>query len=126
MATRAARSSRTLRRSRRPGSLASPVLRHALVFAWAAAASYWLTLSGPVAQPLLLWLAGAVVVGLLAGAVGRTWLGMPFLVLGSWLGVLLGLQFRAGSGVEALNELSGTAAWLAAFVAVLLVAYVGG
>ena len=127
MATRTARSSpRTLGRSRRPGSLLSPVLRHALVFGGAAAASYWLTQSGPVAQPPLLWLAVAVVVGLLAGAVGRTWLGMPFLILGTWLGALIGLHVRAGSGAQAVGELTGAGAWLAASVAVLLLAYVGG
>lgn len=109
---------------RPPGSLVSPFLRHALIFAGAAALAYWLSLNVPTEGQALVWIGAGLLAGLLAGLVGGGWVGLLFLPLGAAFGLILELHLRVGTGASGLLELQSAGPILLAAGAAMLLAYV--
>ena len=101
--------------------MASPFLRHALIFGGAASATYWLSVNAPATEQSVVWLAGAAVLGVVAGVIGRGWLGVCFLVLGAALGPVLEKHMRLGP--QAAFELTPAAPTYVTALVVLLLAY---
>ena len=114
---------RPMRSAARPGSLVSPFLRHALIFAGVAALAYWLRLNVPAEAQPLAWVGAGLLAGLLAGLVGGGWVGLFFLPLGAAIGVLLELHLRFGPGAAAPEELRSAGPTLLAAGAAMLLAY---
>jgi hypothetical protein len=110
--------------SRKPGSMVSPVIRHLLVFGAAAIVAFYLGSSFAIAEQASLWLAATGVVGLAAGLVSRGWLGLPFLLVGLFVGRLVELQMRFGAGPLPAEALTGDVALYLAAVATAAAGYV--
>jgi hypothetical protein len=119
----ATRARRTLPRGRRLGSFVSPFIRHVLVLAVAALATYGLAGALPAPEQPTLWLVAAAGLGLVAALLGRRLLGVLFLTAGTAIGLLVHLHIRLGSGEEALHELSEHAALYGAALGASVVAY---
>jgi hypothetical protein len=124
-ATTRVRRSRSVTSSDRPeGSFVSPFLRHGLVLALAAAATYLFAGAVPATEQPATWLVAGAVLGVVAALLGRRWLGLLFMVLGAGIGLLLHLNVRLGSGEEAMHQLSENAVVYGGALAVMVVAYV--
>ena len=123
MTADASTAGRRMRSTGRPGSLVSPFLRHALIFAGVAALAYWLRLTIPIEGAALLWIGAGLLAGLLCGLIGGGWVGLLFLPLGAALGVILELHLRVGPGASALAELQSGGPILLAAGAAMLLAY---
>ena len=115
--------SRRMRSATRPGSLVSPFLRHALIFAGVAALAYWLRLNVPAETQPLAWVGAGLLAGLLAGLIGGGWVGLLFLPFGAALGVIVELHLRVGPGAAALDEFQSAGPTLLAAGAAMLLAY---
>jgi hypothetical protein len=108
----------------RPGSLVSPFARHGLIFFAAVSATYLLASRFPAAQEATIWLVGGAVLGVLAGVVGRSWVGLFFLMVGLGIGLLLELHLRLGPGnPAATQELANNAVIYLASLAALVLGY---
>jgi hypothetical protein len=114
------------RRARRPGSLASPFLRHALVGAIAGVGAYLLARHAPAPQQPLAWLLAGVIVGAVAGPIGRNFLGVLFAITGWIIGLLLELHLRLGAGPAAADELMQAAITHLAALGLLSLTYTAG
>ncbi len=112
-----------LPRTERPGSLAEPFARHGLIFVGGAVAAYVVAAQLPVGGQPLVWLAGAVVLGLASALIGRGWLGLLFVLVGLGIGLALELHLRVGPGSEAVHELGRHGPIYLAAAAVLVVTY---
>jgi hypothetical protein len=105
--------------------MTAALLRHGLVLVLAVAAVWTLgvTLNRPVAEQPVVWLATAVLVGVLAAIVARGWLGAVFLVAGMALGVDLLIATQTGSSADALAALKQDGWLYAAMTLASLEAY---
>jgi hypothetical protein len=106
------------------GSFVSPFLRHALVLALTAAATYLFAGGLPATEQPATWLVAGAALGVVAALLGRRWLGLLFMVLGAGIGLMLRLNVSLGSGEEALHQLSESAVSYAGALAAAVAGYV--
>ncbi|MDP8905602.1 MAG: hypothetical protein M3N29_09895 [Chloroflexota bacterium] len=105
--------------------LPSPFFRHLAVLLLGAGVMLALVAPGsPIGSDQAMWLVLGGAAGVIAGLIGRGWLGLLFLLSGIAAGLLLALAWQFGSTEGAAHDLGSHGPAYASVAAVALAGYV--
>ncbi|HVM30898.1 MAG TPA: hypothetical protein VM305_09065 [Candidatus Limnocylindrales bacterium] len=105
-----------------PRSLTWAIYRHTAIMVVAALVLVALGYTMPVGEQPLVWVAAAVVLGVLAGLLSG-WYGLIFLVSGLAMGTVFDLAIHRPGSDQAADQLAATGEWYLATIVVGTVAF---